>query len=48
MGQHTSTERRFATSADLARRLDEHNSLLTKVLDGPKIWVIGGDADLNA
>lgn len=39
---------RIHTSAELARRVDEHNSLLTKVLDGPKIWVIGGDADLAA
>ena len=39
---------RIHTSADLARPLDQHNSLLTKVLDGPKIWLIGGDADLAA
>jgi predicted nucleotidyltransferase len=39
---------RIHTSADLARRIEEQSPLVTRVLEGPKIWVIGGDADLAA
>ena len=37
---------RIHTSTDLARRVEEHSPLVSRVLEGPKIWVIGGDADL--
>ena len=36
------------TSAELARRMSERNAFLTKVLGAPKIWIIGGDAELSA
>jgi predicted nucleotidyltransferase len=34
------------TSAEFVRRIAEHNPFLTKVLDRPKIWIIGEDHDL--
>lgn len=36
------------TSAELARRMSERNAFLTKVLGGPRIWIIGGDDELSA
>jgi predicted nucleotidyltransferase len=35
------------TSADFTRRLGERNPFLTKVLEQPRIWIIGGDDDLS-
>ena len=32
--------------AELRRLLDARNAFITRVLEGPKIWVIGGEADL--
>jgi predicted nucleotidyltransferase len=34
------------TRKDLAKRLNAKDSFLTRVLDQPKIWIIGGDSDL--
>jgi predicted nucleotidyltransferase len=34
------------TSAQFARRIDEENPFLTKVLQQPRIWIIGQDDDL--
>lgn len=34
------------TRSELARRINRHNSFLTKVLAQPKIWLIGDDDDL--
>ena len=36
------------TSAELARRIGERNPFLMKVLEQPKIWLIGEDHDLPA
>lgn len=35
------------TSDDFRRRIRERNPFLTKVLEQPKVWVIGGDDDLS-
>jgi predicted nucleotidyltransferase len=35
-------------SAQLARRIDEHNPFLAKVLEQPRILIIGGEDDLPA
>ena len=34
------------TRKDLAKRLNAKDSFLTRVLEQPKIWIIGGDSDL--
>jgi predicted nucleotidyltransferase len=36
------------TRAELARRVADGNAFATRVLDGPKIWLIGGADDLPA
>ena len=33
---------------ELARRVNQHKSFLARVLDQPKIWLIGGERDLAA
>jgi predicted nucleotidyltransferase len=35
------------TSAEFTRRIGERNPFLTKVLEQPRIWIIGGDDDLS-
>ena len=34
------------TSGDFVRRIEQDHPFLTKVLEQPKIWIIGGDDDL--
>jgi predicted nucleotidyltransferase len=34
------------TSADFVRRIEQEHPFLTKVLEQPKLWIIGGDDDL--
>ena len=36
------------TRGELARRVAEGNAFATRVLDGPKLWVVGGPNDLPA
>lgn len=36
------------TGDELAKRVASHNAFLTRVLAQPKLWIIGGDADLAA
>lgn len=36
------------TSAELVRRIRERNPFVTKVLEQPRIWIIGNDDDLPA
>lgn len=36
------------TRAEFARRLAEENAFVRRVLDGPKLWVVGGPDDLPA
>jgi hypothetical protein len=36
------------TSAELARRIGQDNPFVTKVLQQPKLWLIGGESDLAA
>lgn len=36
------------TRAELARRVADGNAFATRVLDGPKLWLIGGPGDLPA
>ena len=36
------------TSAELARRIGQDNAFVTKVLQQPKLWLIGGESDLAA
>ena len=33
---------------ELARRVRQDNSFVTRVLEQPKIWMIGGESDLAA
>jgi predicted nucleotidyltransferase len=35
------------TSAEFTRRIGERNPFLTKVLEQPRIWIVGGDDDLS-
>lgn len=35
------------TSAEFERRIEEHNPFLTKILEQPRIWIIGKDDDLS-
>jgi predicted nucleotidyltransferase len=37
---------RIYTTADLARRLDEQNAFVTRILEQPRIWLVGNDDDL--
>ncbi|KAG1363168.1 hypothetical protein G6F59_018976 [Rhizopus arrhizus] len=34
------------TRKEFAKRLEAHESFLTRVLAQPKIWILGGDDDL--
>lgn len=34
------------TTADVRQRMQEHNSFLTRVIEQPKIWVIGNESDI--
>ena len=36
------------TSSELARRIREGNSFITKVIEQPKIWIVGGEHDLTS
>lgn len=36
------------TSAELARRIGQDNAFVTKVLQQPKLWLIGGESELAA
>ena len=36
------------TSAELAKRIGQDNAFVTKVLQQPKLWLIGGERDLTA